>query len=317
MRRSWPSTTHAPTSSRSWPRSSCGVATSRGCSPWRSAWRTSPRGSHRRSVRVACTCWGEPARRPATRAERSRPFAPPSERRPPRRRHPRRRWRREMTSPIWRSGARTGARPPLPTRACSPIPTGWRARPRLSPRRGSASPGCAPARRPRRSSHWRRRWRSTRAAPACWSRWWRRRGPPATTRRSCATRRRCWRSPTIRRPSWRCSSTWRRSTASGGTIRSERSRPIWRRSRSGRTSGRSCTGCSSSTPTPSNGSSRFSCWRGWRRWRTTRRARPTSWPPATSWRRSSPRGERRSRPSNGRWTPIRTTSRPSSASTSW
>ena len=35
--------------------------------------------------------------------------------------------------------------------------------------------------------------------PGAWSRWSRRRALPATTTRSCATRRRCWRSPTIRR----------------------------------------------------------------------------------------------------------------------
>ena len=47
-----------------------------------------------------------------------------------------------------------------------------------------------------------------------------------------------------------CSSTSRRSTASGARIRSARSPPTWRRSRSGRTSGRSCTGCSSSDRDP-------------------------------------------------------------------
>ena len=307
-----------PNSSRSWPRSSSGGVTSPGCSRWRSCWRAAPRRPRRRNARVASTVSGEPARRPATRGEPWKPFEPPRWSRAPRRRPPRRRWPRATTSPTSRSGARTGARPPPSTRPCSADPEGL---PRDAQAGRLREAGHLPASRRearrRRSSRWRRPWRSIRAARARCRRWSRRLGRPATTTPSYATPRRCWRSPTIRGPSWGCWSTWRRSTASVATTPSGRSRPIWRRSRSGRTSGQSCTGCSSSTPTPSSGSSLCTCWSGWRPWPTMRRARRTSWLPATSWPRSCPRGPKRSMRSSRRWTPIRTTSRPSSASTSW
>ena len=307
-------------SSRSWPRSSSGAATSPGLLPLAELLASGAEGEPARRARApSCTGSGARARRRATRRGRSRPTA--------RRPSPRIRAaapseatlaaRRDLADLTFRREEWSEAAAAYASVLGDPSALSRDAQLVAYERLGDRAAARRRAGRAR-SSRWRRRWRSIRAAGARSRRWSRRRAPPGTTTRSCATRRRCWRSPTIRRPSSGCSSTWRPSTASAGTIRSARSPPISRRSRSGPTSGRSCTGCSSSTPRPSSGSSRSSSWRGSRSWPTSATRGPLlrgrRQHPGRGARRAAPR---RSRPSSRRWTPIPTTPRRSSGSIGW
>ena len=208
-------------------------------------------GSLRRSSRASITGWGGRARPPATRMAPARPIV-------------RRRARRGATRcgsrwPTWppcASAARSGPtrRPRTSGSPPKPVPRRSRAKRACWSWSDWASRGCARATPQARSRRWSRRWRWSRVARMPCRRSSLPRVRSGMTTWSCATRPRCWPSPVMRRPSATCWSWSPPSITSVATTPSARSPPTSRRCRSGRMSGRSCTGCWSCCPKPSSGS---------------------------------------------------------------